>query len=127
MNQNQKIPTILEPLMINRFIIVFNEEVKIPEYLLRKFKIYNEGETLIFKTEMYQTVQYSFNPADLFKITSVTIQYLDPTGEVVNGLKFDLKGSNMSYVNDYSKDGLSIIKFQFIIDNQSISLLYKNN
>lgn len=127
MTKKFEMPVMVEPLMTNRFVIKFNEEVSIPEYLLRKFKIYNEGDKLIFKTEMYQTVQYSFNPADLFKITNVTIEYLDPIGETVNGLKFNLKGSNMSYVNDYSKDGLSIIKFQFIIDNDSLSLLFKNS
>jgi hypothetical protein len=93
---------------------------------LRSFKIYNEGENLIFKTKIFQTVDYSFNPSDLFKITDVTIQYLDPIGEVVNGIKFKPKGSNMEYKNDYGDDGLSIVKFQFIIDSDSITLLNKN-
>ena len=75
--------TPVEPLKSNRFIIKFNKEVTVPEYLFRNFKIYNEGEKLIFKTKMYQTVNYSFNPADLFKITAVKIEYLDPVGEVV--------------------------------------------
>ena len=113
-----------EPLKSNRFIIKFNNEVKIPEYLFRSFKIYNEGKDLIFRTKIFQTVDYSFNPSDLFKITDVTIQYLDTIGEVVNGLKFKPKGSNMEYKNDYKDDGLSIVKFQFIIDN--ITPIYKN-
>ena len=113
--------------MSNRFIIKFNEEVTIPEYLFRNFKIYNEGESLIFRTEMYQTVNYSFNPSDLFKMTSVTIHYLDPVGEVVNGINFNLKGSNLVYKNDYRDDGLSILKFQFVIDVESMKLIYENN
>lgn len=120
-------PKAVEPLMSNRFIIKFNEEVTIPEYLFRNFKIYNEGEILVFKTEMYQTVNYSFNPADLFKMTSVTIYYLDPIGEVVNGLTFNLKGSNLFYKNDYGKDDLSIVKFQFVVDVESMKLIYENN
>lgn len=116
----------IEPLKSNRFLIKFNEEVKIPEYLFRGFKMYNEGDGLIFKTKIFQTVDFSFNPSDMFKITDVTIQYLDPTGEVVNGLKFKTKGSNMKYKNDYGDDGLSIVKFQFIIDSDSITLLNKN-
>ena len=91
----------IEPLKSNRFIIKFNDEVKIPEYLFRSFKIYNEGKDLIFRTKI-----------------------LDPIGEVVNGLKFKPKGSNMEYKNDYKDDGLSIVKFQFIIDN--ITPIYKN-
>jgi len=117
----------IEPLMSNRFIIKFNEEVTIPEYLFRNFKIYNEGESLIFRTEMYQTVNYSFNPSDLFKMTSVTIHYLDPVGEVVNGINFNLKGSNLVYKNDYRDDGLSILKFQFVIDVESMKLIYQNS
>ena len=117
----------IEPLMSNRFIIKFNEEVTIPEYLFRNFKIYNEGESLIFRTEMYQTVNYSFNPSDLFKITDVTIHYLDPVGEVVNGINFNLKGSNLVYKNDYRDDGLSILKFQFVIDVESMTLIYQNS
>jgi len=120
-------PKAVEPLMSNRFIIKFNEEVTIPEYLFRNFKIYNEGESLIFRTEMYQTVNYSFNPSDLFKMTSVTIHYLDPVGEVVNGINFNLKGSNLIYKNDYRDDGLSIIKFQFVIDVESMKLIYQNS
>ncbi len=120
-------PKAVEPLMSNRFIIKFNEEVTIPEYLFRNFKIYNEGESLIFRTEMYQTVDYSFNPSDLFKMTSVTIHYLDPVGEVVNGINFNLKGSNLIYKNDYRDDGLSILKFQFVIDVESMKLIYQNS
>jgi hypothetical protein len=117
----------IEPLKSNRFIIKFNDEVKIPEYMFRSFKIYNEGENIIFKTKIFQTVDYSFNPSDLFKITDVTIQYLAPTGVVVNGLKFKPKGSNMKYKNDYVDDNLSIIKFRFVVDIDSLSLLHKNN
>ncbi len=119
--------TPVEPLRSNRFIINLNKEVTVPEYLFRSFKIYNEGENLIFKTKIFQTVNYSFNPADLFKITSVKIEYLDPTGEVVNGLSFDIQGSNLSFKNDYADDGLSTIDFQFVINPETISLINKNS
>jgi hypothetical protein len=119
--------TPVEPLKSNRFIIKFNKEVTVPEYLFRNFKIYNEGEKLIFKTKMYQTVNYSFNPADLFKITAVKIEYLDPVGEVVNGLSFDIQGSNLSYKNDYSDDNLSMIDFQFVINPETMKLIYQNS
>jgi hypothetical protein len=119
--------TPVEPLRSNRFIINLNKEVTVPEYLFRSFKIYNEGENLIFKTKIFQTVNYSFKPADLFKITSVKIEYLDPTGEVVNGLSFDIQGSNLSFKNDYADDGLSTIDFQFVINPETISLINKNS
>ena len=76
---------------------------------------------------MYQTVNYSFNPEDLFKITDVTIEYLDPIGEVVNGLSFDIQGSNLSFKNDYSDDSLSMIDFQFVINPETMKLIYQNS
>ena len=119
--------TPIEPLKSNRFTIKFNKEVTVPDYLFRSFKIYNEGEKLIFKTKMYQTVDYSFNPADLFRITSVTIEYLDPIVDVVNGLSFDVQGSNLSFKNDYSDDSLSMIDFQFVINPETMKLIYQNS
>ena len=127
MTQENKLAYITEPLKSNRFIIKFNKEVAVPEYLFRSFKIYNEGEKLIFKTKMYQTVNYSFNPADLFKITDVRIEYLSPVGDVVNGLSFDIQGSNLSYKNDYSDDNLSMIDFQFVVNPETMTLFNKNS
>jgi hypothetical protein len=119
--------TPVEPLKSNRFLIKFNDEVKVPEYLFRSFKIYNEGDNLIFKTKIFQTVDYSFNPSDIFKITDVKIEYLDPIGEVVNGLSFDVQGSNLSFKNDYSDDSLSMIDFQFVINPETMKLIYQNS
>jgi hypothetical protein len=119
--------TPVEPLKSNRFLIKFNDEVKVPEYLFRSFKIYNEGDNLIFKTKIFQTVDYSFNPSDIFKITDVKIEYLDPIGEVVNGLSFDVQGSNISFKNDYADDSLSTIYFQFVINTKTISLINQNS
>ena len=116
-----------EPLMENRFLVRFNKEVLAPEYLFRKFKIKNEGEKLIFTTEIYETIEYSFNPSDLFKITDIEIDYLDPTGVVVNGLRFQIVGANMEQKCDYTKDGLMIIKFRFVVNINEVKLLHTNN
>ena len=118
---------VFEPLKTNRFLIRFNEDVFVPEYLFRKFKIINEGEKLIFTTEIYETTEYSFNPSDLFKITDIEIDYLDPTGVVVNGLRFEVVGANMKQKCDYGKDNLMLIKFRFVVDINKVKLLYTNN
>lgn len=117
----------IEPLVSTRWIIKFNEEVNLPEYLFRNFKIKNEGDDFILKTKIYETVNYSFNPKDLFKITDVYIEYLDPTGEIVNGMKLPVKGSNLSKKCDYSKDGIMTTNFRFVIDSEKINMYYKNN
>jgi hypothetical protein len=117
----------VEPLKSNRWIISFNNDVEVPEYLFNRYKIKNEGGDLVLTTRMFNTVHYSFNPADLFKITEVTIKYLDPIGEVVNGLVLPIKGSNVEIKCSYKDDNLMFTNFRFIIDVEKMSALYKNN
>ena len=112
-----------EPVLKNRFIINVNNEVNIPEYLFRKFHIENVGEDFIFTTEIYQTVEYTFNPADLTKITSIVLKFLGPFGDLVGGLHMLVKGSNMEIGGDYGDDGLLIVKFRFVVKPEEINLL----
>jgi len=112
-----------EPVLKNRFIINVNEEVNIPEYLFRKFHIENVGEDFIFTTEIYQTVEYTFNPADLTKITSIVLKFLGPIGDLVGGLHMLVKGSNMEIGGDYADDELLIVKFRFVVKPEEINLL----
>lgn len=114
---------LLEPLKENRFVINVNEEVNIPEYLFRKFHIENVGEDFIFTTEIYQTVEYTFNPADLTKITTIILKFLGPVGDLVGGLHMLVKGFNMDMVGDYGNNELLIVKFRFVIKPEGINLL----
>lgn len=114
----------IEPLKENRFLIKL-EGVDIPSYLFRKYKIFNEGEELIFTTQFYETVQYSFNPKDFFKITGVSIEYLNPVGEVVNALDFQVKGSNFERNQSYKNDKLQINKLKLIVNKDTINLRFK--
>lgn len=116
----------VEPLKSNRFLIKI-EGVDIPEYLFRGYKLFNEGDEMIFTTSFYETVNYSFNPKDFFNIISVNIEYLDPVGSVVNGLKFDVKGSNFKRKQSYAKDDLQINKLRFVVDINTITPYFKNS
>lgn len=107
---------LVEPLKSNRWVISFNDEVSVPKYLFNKYKLKNEGQDLILTTRMFNTVEYSFNPADLFNITYVKIEYLDPVNEVVNGLILPVKGSNVEIKCSYKDDNLMFTNFRFIID-----------
>jgi len=120
----EKIPTLIEPLNSNRWVIKF-QGMDISPYLFRKYKIYNEGEEIIFTTEFFESVQWSYNIKDIFNIESVIIEYLSPVGDVVNGIKFIPKGINFERKHSYSDDGLMITKLRFIIDTNTLSLLYK--
>lgn len=113
----------IEPLFKNRFTINVNEDVNIPEYLFRKFHIENVGEDFIFTTEIYQTVEYTFNPVDLTKITDIILKFLGPVGDLVGGLHMLVKGSNMEIEGDYGDGELLIVKFRFVVKPVDINLL----
>jgi hypothetical protein len=116
----------VEPLKENRFIINVLG-ANIPCYLFTKYKIFNEGDNLIFTTQFYETVNFSFNPKDFFDITGVKIDYLDPIGNVVNSLFFNVKGSNFERKQSYKNDGLQINKLRFIVDKNTMHLEYVIN
>jgi hypothetical protein len=116
----------IEPLKKNRFLISFNG-LEIPEYCFRHFKMYNEGEELIFETSIWQTINYTFNPKGIFDIVGVKVELLDPTGVVVNGYTFDVKGSNFETDFDYGDDNISTIHFKFVINTSTLKLININS
>lgn len=104
----------IEPLMENRWIIK-THPININPYLFRKYKMYNEGEKIIFKTEFFETVMDTYNPKELLEITDITLEYLDPTGVVVGGLKMIVNGINFERKHSYSGNDLMITKLRVII------------
>ena len=114
-----------EPAKTNRFLIKF-EGTDIPSHLFRNYKISNEGDKLILEVESIESVNYTFNPKDFFNIVGVTIDYLDPIGDVHNSLNFNVTSSNYEKIGDYAIDSFTTNKFRFIVDVQIINLTYKN-
>jgi hypothetical protein len=119
----QEFPS-LEPLKCNRWLIRF-EGLDIEPYLFRKYKMYNEGDEIIFLTEYFETVQNTYNPKDLLNIVGVTIEYLDPTGAAVQKLKFDVKGLNFEIKQSYGKDKFQITKLRFVVKTDTLHLEYQ--
>ena len=105
-----------EPKLENRFIIKL-VGADIPPYLFQSYSIKNVGEDFVFKTKMMEIVGYTFNPEDLLKINSITIEDLDAIGGVIGGYKMDVVGSNMKIKTKYSSSDLKTIKFKFIVKN----------
>ena len=123
MKQNLKFEAV-EPLKSNRWLIKL-QGMDIHPYLFRKYKMFNEGEDIILTTEFMETVVNSYNPKDIFNIDKVTIEYLSPVGDVVNGLSFIPKGINFERKHSYSDDNLMITKLRFIINVNTLTLLFK--
>lgn len=103
-----------EPLMANRWIIE-TSPTEITPYLFRKYRMFNEGDKIVFKTEFLETVDISYNPLDLMEITNITLKYLDPVGEVVGGFKMIVGGLNFDKKHSYSDDKFLTTKMRFVI------------
>ena len=109
-------PVWLEPKMSFRFKIEF-KGIKIPDYLFRKFKLYNDGEKLIFETSLYETLSVSFSPIDFFKIFDIEVYFLDPTGEKVSSWQFSIETSG-----NYGENELLIHKFKFEVNKKTFKI-----
>lgn len=114
---------IVEPLKANRWIIE-TYPTKIQPYNFRKYKLFNEGELIILETTIMETVTHFYNPVDLMNLTDITIKYLDPVGDIVNGLKMIIKGVNFEKNHSYKNDDILLTKLRFVID--MIEPIYKS-
>jgi hypothetical protein len=121
--ENFKMPNMVEPLKSNRYIIQ-TDGVKIPEYLFRRFNLENIDDNFVLLTEIYNTVDFMFNPDDAFKITKIYIKNLDPIGVVVSTLEMEIGGINVEINGDYSDDNLMLTKFRFIIKRNTMKVTY---
>ena len=113
----------IEPLKTNRWVIKL-KGCDIKEYLFKRYKIFNDGNKLMFSTEVYETVIYQINPKELFKIEEVKIEFLDPTGNVVNGLIFNPKTIQFEQSGDYGSDDLLTYKILIEIDKDTLYPIY---
>ena len=123
-----EIPNMVEPLKSNRYIIQ-TEGVHIPEYLFRRFSLENIDDDFVLSTEIYNTVDFMFNPEDAFKINKIHIKTLDPIGVVVSTLEMEVGDVNVEIngdYRDYSDDNLMLTKFRFIIKSNTMKVTYAN-
>jgi len=123
-----EIPNMVEPLRSNRYTIQ-TEGVKIPEYLFRRFSLENIDDDFVLSTEIYNTVDFMFNPEDAFKINKIYIKTLNPIGVVVSTLEMEVGDVNVEIngdYRDYSDDNLMLTKFRFIIKSNTMKVTYAN-
>jgi|LakMenE01Jun11ns_1017448.scaffolds.fasta_scaffold9919319_6 hypothetical protein len=113
-----------EPLKTNRWIIKL-KGCDIQEYLFRRYKIFNDADKLMFSTEIYETVHHHINPKELFNIEEVLIEFLDPTGGVVNGFIFTPKGIQFEQLGDYGSDDFLNYKILMEIDKSTLKSIYE--
>jgi hypothetical protein len=115
-----KIP--FEPLMANKFLLR-TIGTEIPDYAFRKFKIFNEGEELIFTTQFLETTCFIFNPKDFFLITGFIIDFLNLDNKIVKTLMFDIKASNFEKIGSYKSNKTFVYNIRSVIDINSMKLI----
>ena len=102
-----------EPSRVNRFVIN-TVGTDIPNFLFRKYKLYNDGEDLHLDIEFMEILNYVFNPKEFFNLTNINIDTLDPTGVVVSTTSYQILKSNFEKYGDYNDDSLSMVKLNLV-------------
>lgn len=118
-------PICYEPLRENRFMIDLIDG-GIHPYLIRDYKLYNEGGEFYFEINFVELINFVYNPKDIFNISSVQIKYLDPIGDVINGLTFQVRDVSFTRNQSYKNDGIQTNNLKFKVVFSSIELLDKN-
>jgi hypothetical protein len=114
----------MEPKLTNRFNLGFMG-MDVPEYLFRGYKLYNDADKLIFETSFYETVSFTSNPVDFFKIYGVNVLFLEPTGQVASSWVFDVEGISFETEANYKDAELLTFKFKFEVNKKSFRVINK--
>ena len=104
----------MEPLKSNRWILR-THPLNINYHLFNEYKLYYDGNEMVLKTQFMESVDKSYNPKDLLEITDVTIEYLNPTGKTVSGLKMIIDSVNFVRKDSYKKDKIMKTKLKFVV------------
>ena len=104
----------MEPLKSNRWILR-THPLNINYHLFNEYKLYYDGNEMVLKTQFMESVDKSYNPQDLLEITDVTIEYLNPVGKTVSGLKMIIDSVNFVRKDSYKKDKIMKTKLKFVV------------
>lgn len=104
----------MEPLKSNRWILR-THPLNIDYHLFNEYKLYYDGNQIVLKTWFMESVDKSYNPQDLLEITDLTIEYLNPEGKTVSGLKMIIDSVNFVRKDSYKKDKIMKTKLKFVV------------
>lgn len=104
----------MEPLKSNRWILR-THPLNIDYHLFNEYKLYYDGNQIVLKTWFMESVDKSYNPQDLLEITDLTIEYLNPDGKTVSGLKMIIDSVNFVRKDSYKKDKIMKTKLKFVV------------
>lgn len=107
-----------EPLKDGRFILTFLG-YSIPEYLVRSYRFYNDGDKLMMDVKIIEAQIFVIDPTKLFDIEGMLLTFIDQTGMEYMRHSFTIKGMNFEHISDYGINELSSYQFVFEIDKSS--------
>ena len=119
----QKFPSPVEPLRTNRWILNVG---KVEPWLVTKVNLESfseKSDRRDHKTytklsfSIFNVVGYTLVPDDVIQLRKIKLDFLDPTGVVVNGYDMNVEFEKMSLKCDYSDDGLLTHEFVFYVKN----------
>lgn len=118
-------PSPVEPLMKNRWLLKVGN---IPEYLIRDVDLESfveDGGTYTkLNFSIMNIIGYTVIPDDIIGLKNIKLEFLDPTGVVVNGYDMKVKFERMSFKCDYGDNGLLTHNFIFYVKH--LDQLYTN-
>lgn len=120
-----KWPEAVEPLRTNRWVLKIG---KVPSYLVRDLDIESfveDDKTYTkLKFSLMNVIGYNIVPDDIITLKKIKLEFLDPTGVVVNGYDMRVEFDKMSFKCDYADGGILTHNFMFYVKN--LNQLYCN-
>jgi hypothetical protein len=127
-----KMPEPFEPLRVNRFLVNFPEEMKIPTWMIKTIHLPKLTQKPVFKTSPYIEVK-TFNSETFFCIDVVSpylnkkfeliVEYLTPVGTPIYKIRF--KGCHFIsvYNSELSYDSTDFLYTYLVIEYDSYEIL----
>ena len=111
-------PQNVEPLRTNRWILKIG---KVPSYLVRSVDMESfveENKTYTkLNFSLMNVIGYNIVPDDIITLKKIKLEFLDPTGVVVNGYDMRVEFDKMSFKCDYTDGGILTHNFVFYVKN----------
>ncbi|PCI28120.1 hypothetical protein COB55_04390 [Candidatus Wolfebacteria bacterium] len=117
-----------EPLRSNRFSIEFfnkSKKININSWTVRNFNLSSvkfddrkiRGKRFLnFKVELFNVVGNMIKPENLFDVTKIKLDFLDPTGITTDYYLMNVEVDGFNLSGDYSNDELLTYKTSFFVD-----------
>ena len=111
-------PQNVEPLRTNRWVLKIG---KVPSYLVRNVDMesFMEDDKTYTKLSfsLMNVVDYNIVPDDIITLKKIKLEFLDPTGVVVNGYDMRVEFDKMGFKCDYGDGGILTHNFVFYVKN----------